>query len=277
MLVVIAWHHRYTKKSMSTLFRSPVLKALVFFLLPLLVFGWTSFELLATYTLQFALISLVAVIGLHFVKRESIQHLKVVLQITTVLLFVGATGWFFSPFFFVLYLIPLYLGFLYRPVVSFAFLAALLIIFSASIGEVDIAYDIMTLLSLLIVIPLVIFLRRKYLALKESSRDILILEPEQHEHDPSSLAHILHNRINELGTLLRQPVTYLKQGLSLMSDGKLTQTEGEEVVQRMRKATDDIFTLIKEFERDVTRNTFLIKEATKRQQTKKSGKIASPS
>ena len=234
-------------------------KATLFFLLPLVVLAWTSIPVLSSLTLHMALVLLLTVIGLQFIRKENLVLIKIALQVTTILFLVGATGWFFSPFFFLLYLVPLYLGFLYTPIVAFSFLTALLVIFSSSVGEVDIAYDIMTLVSLLLVIPLVIFLRRRYLSLRQASKDILILEKHGRHSGDSALEHVLQNRVNEIGTLLRQPVTYLKQGLMLFQEGKLTQEEMKDVNSRMFKAADELFTLIKEFERGATRHSLIAK------------------
>lgn len=235
-------------------------KAALFAILPLGVLLWTSIPSIAPFTLHLAVIILLTTIGISFVTAEKVQLLKVTLQVLTIVLLVGATGWFFSPFFFLLYLVPLYLGFVYTPLVAFSFLAALLVIFASSVGETDVAYDFMTLLSLLLVVPLVIYLRKKYLALKQSNKDILILETGETK-SASSLEHVLQNKVNELGTLLRQPVTYLKQGLALMGDTRLTKEEADDTLTRMRKAAEELFSLIKEFERGTTKNVLLKKNA----------------
>src|SRR3989338_11684736 len=154
-------------------------KIIVFFILQLLVLSWTSIPVVTEYTLHLMLVMFVAAAALSFVKNEKLALVKNVLHALIILLLVGGTGWFLSPFFFLLYLLPMYLGFLYVPSVAFGFLAALLIIFSFSVGdEVNLSFDIMTLLSLLLVIPLVIYLRKKFLILKQTDKDILILEEE---------------------------------------------------------------------------------------------------
>ncbi len=244
-------------EKMKTLSRS-----LVFFLLPLFFFAWTSINSLSGFTLHLALLLGLVAISLSFAKKmlpasALMDFARSVLHISFAVTLVGATGWFFSPFFFLLYLAPLYLGFLFNPTVSFSFLAGLLLIFSSSIGEVDVAYDILTLISLLLVIPLVIYLRRTYLILRQSHRDILILNDESGIKDADTIAKLLSNKITSLGVNMRQPLTFIKQGITVLMESDLEEKEALKYLQRIRTTAIETLDMIRAFERETSNNVVL--------------------
>ena len=253
-------------------------KVAIFFFLPLLVLVWTSIPGPAQFTLHLALVVLLAAIGLTFVKKSSWQLLKTIVHSLLVLLLVGGTGWFLSPFFFLLYLLPIYLGFLYAPAVSFGFLAALIIIFAFSVGEVDVAFDIMTLISLLLVVPLVIYLRRQYLVIRQSTKEILILEEEGSGiQDLDTISKLLSNRITKLGVALRDPLTFIKQSSSGLLDSGVPVSQMNNVLERIRSAASESLEFIRDFEADTSTNQVLSNQRTFLETPKKSGsKVKKP-
>lgn len=235
----------------------------LFFALPLLVLVWTSAPVVSSYTLHLGVLAIVAAVSLTFARRgdTSLQLPRVILHTLIILLLVGGTGWFLSPFFFLLYLLPFYLGFLYVPSVAFGFLAAILVIFASSVGEVDIAFDLMTLLSLLLVIPLIIYLRRKYLVLRQSNKEILILENESHIKDAGTISSLLSNRVTSLGVDMRQPLTFIKQAAILLVEGRhmLTQEEADQQIERIRTTAEEALELVRSFEGETSANKVLRK------------------
>jgi hypothetical protein len=154
-----------------------------------------------------------------------------------------------SPFFFLLYLLPIYLGFLYVPMVAFSFLAAILIIFSSSVGEVDISFDIMTLLSLLLVIPLVIYLRKKFLVLRQTDKDILILHDESGIKDIGTIAGLLANKVTNLGVI--------NQAAKLLEDEDLTEKEATTLIHRIHTTAAETLQHIRTFEGETSSNEVL--------------------
>lgn len=162
------------------------------------------------------------------------------------LFLVGVTGWFFSPFFFTLYLMTILLSFLFSLSVSFAFVGTLIALFSVNIGEVDLAYDFLIVLSLLTTIPLSWYLRREYLKLKQVRKDILILE--EHKKCESKVEEVLANKINNAAVELRQPINDVK----LMS-----YRLGKDVKNRDRmiNALEEALRVIKKFEGEATGKT----------------------
>lgn len=230
--------------------------SVTYFLLPLVVFVFSSLPGVNRFMSVLALVAFGLLLILRFLPKVSAPW-KVALWVLLVLALVGSTGWFYSPFFFALYLMGIGLGFLYTPITAVSFTLSLIILFAFSIGEVNPTYDFLTLLSLLSVIPVTIVLRRSFLLVQQAKKGILILETDEKTSGITSLDAILRNRINQIGILLRQPLTYVKQGLALLEEGKLADRELPEVLQRMRRAIDNLFTLVKEFESSTTKNELL--------------------
>lgn len=174
----------------------------------------------------------------------------VCLFIVLALLLVGATGWFFSPFFFTLYLLGIMLALMYAPLTSFAFTATLVILFSFNIGEVDLAYDFLVILSLLSTIPAGLFLRREYLHLKEGAKEILVLKHE-HEKYKNELEEVLANTMNSFAVSLRQPLSDIKQ-LSYRLAKVEGKPEEKKDQQRIIASVEEALRLLKSFEEDAT-------------------------
>ncbi|HLC49546.1 MAG TPA: hypothetical protein VJI96_04160 [Candidatus Andersenbacteria bacterium] len=243
-------------------------KTVLYFFFPLFVFGLSSISGISKYTLHIALLCFIVAIALSFVKNAKLALIKTSINSLLILLLVGATGWFLSPFFFLLYLLPMYLGFLYVPSVAFGFLAALLIIFSFSVGdEVNLSFDIMTLLSLLLVIPLVIYLRKKFLILKQTDKDILILEEESGIKDTDTIATLLANRVTNLGVTIRQPLSFIKQAATVLIEEDLSPKEATEYLKRIRSTAAESLKDIRDFEGDTSANEVLENSTTKSPET----------
>lgn len=231
--------------------------------LPLLVFIFTSIPGINTSAPIVALGILTLLLVTRFLPRQLPRNLMVGGWTLFVLLLVGASGWFFSAFFFALYLAAIALGFIYTPVVAVGFTLGLLLVFASSIGEVSPTADFLVLLSLLSVIPITIALRRSFLLVQQERKGILILESdEQQQHEGSALDAILTNQVNKIAIVLRQPITYVRQGLALLKANALTPEEYPGVIDRMSRAADEIFTLIKEFESETTKNTLVSRGKT---------------
>lgn len=232
-------------------------KTVLFFFLPLMVAIWTSTPLVSSFTIHVAFVLFMCAVALGFAKNLKLNLFKTILNTLIILFLVGGTGWFLSPFFFLLYLLPIYLGFLYTPAIAFGFLTALLIIFSASIGEVNISFDILTLLSLLLVVPLLIYLRKKYLILRQTNKDILILQDESAIKDTDTIASLLSNRITNLGVTIRQPLAFVKQAATVLLEEDLSPKEATEYLKRIKITATDSLKEISEFEGDTSANEVL--------------------
>ncbi|OGY31381.1 MAG: hypothetical protein A2805_03615 [Candidatus Andersenbacteria bacterium RIFCSPHIGHO2_01_FULL_46_36] len=257
-----------------------IAKTILFFFLPLIVLAWTSSALLTVYTLHVALLFVLISIALGFVtprqaQGEKLALFKNVVHTLMILFLVGGTGWFLSPFFFLLYLLPIYLGFLYTPAVAFGFLAALLAIFASSVGEVDLSFDVFTLLSLLLVIPLLIYLRKKYLILRQTNKDILILQEESGIADSDTIGSLLSNRVTKLGVTVRQPLSFISQAATVLLEEDLSPKEATQYIKRIKTTATETLDYIRDFEGDTSANEVL-KNAVPTIETKQIKTIKKP-
>lgn len=125
------------------------------------------------------------------------------------LFLVGATNWFYSPFFFVLYLLTIGITFVFSPAGGLGFTISLVLLFAFNIGEVDVAYDSLVLLSLLGTFPVAMFLRKEYLKLQESQKKILVLEKQAREIN-TTVDVLLSNIVTYASAELRAPLINIK-------------------------------------------------------------------
>jgi signal transduction histidine kinase len=224
-------------------------------LLPLGAFGLTKNPLTGPFKLQMLLLVLLVFAFYWFsLSRKKISAFGsskfVYLSIALVLFLVGATGWFFSPFFFILYLLGITLALMYTPAISIGFIVTLVILFSFNIGEVDLTYDFLIVLSLLSTIPVGLFLRREYLKLKESAKEILIL---QHEHEKyrNELEEVLANTMNNFAVNLRQPINDIKQ-LAFRIEKVKGKDEEKKDIERIIASSEEALRMLKNFEEKTT-------------------------
>jgi hypothetical protein len=132
-------------------------------LLPVVFYIVTSLKAVNSLTPIIALLVIAALIMSRFFPKKS-NTTTVALWVVFVLALVGSTGWFYSPFFFALYLAVIGLGFMYTPSVVIGFTGALIVIFAYSIGEINPLSDFFVLVSLVAVVPTTIVLKRFLLA-----------------------------------------------------------------------------------------------------------------
>lgn len=223
--------------------------------LVILVYSFTTNPLSAGFRLQFALICITAFIVINALskrKNSSITETKrfIFLTLLTVLSVVAATGWFFSPFFFSLYLLTILLSFTFSTGASVAFVLTLIVLFSFNIGEVDLAYDYLVILSLLTTVPLSVYLRKEYMRLQESKKEILVLEKEKKNFE-NQVDAVLANRINSFAINLRQPINDIKQ-ITYMIQQETTEQKRKKDWTRILSASEEALHMIKLFEEETT-------------------------
>lgn len=229
--------------------------AILIVALTLGIFALTKNPFIGPFKLQLLLVSMLisALYGYKLAREGKVLSQTqsfIYLFIATALLLVGATGWFFSPFFFTLYLLGITLALMYSPMVSMGFIITLVVLFSFNIGEVDLAYDFLIILSLLTTIPVGLLLRREYLKLKEKTKEILVL---QHEHEKyrNELEEVLSNTMNNFAVSLRQPLNDIKL-LAFRLEKVGNKTEEEKDRSRIIASSEEALRTLKKFEEETT-------------------------
>lgn len=194
-------------------------------------------------------------------KEKTIQDKKFIFLLTLfIIMLVGSTGWFLSPFFFVLYLVGIYLAFVIDLPASIAYVITLVILFSFNIGEIDIIYDFLIVLSLLTVIPLSMYLRSKYLELKEQTKEILIIE-EGSKKELSKIEKILSNKISHFVIDIKEPINDVKQ-IAYLLDKTNSKEEIKKYQTRIIALAENAIRQLKTFETTVTGRKILERYAT---------------
>lgn len=223
--------------------------------LTLAIFIFTRYSFTSVFQLQAGFLCFFAtVIYGYYIKKMDMaigsNAIFVYFVIATVLFLVGSTGWFLSPFFFSLYFLGMYLAFVFSTPASLAFFFTLVGIFSFHIGDVDVTYDFLVVLSLLGTVPLTIFVRREYMRLKQAEKEILILEKDK-EHYKDKIEEVLANKITNFAVNLRQPINDVKQ-LAFRLESQRTKASKDTYEKRIITASEQALTLLKGFEEDVT-------------------------
>jgi hypothetical protein len=225
-------------------------------LLTLFVFFLTRFSPLSFLKLHFTLLSFIALILYgYFLKKKGVDMTSdkqfIYLLTASVLFLVASTGWFFSPFFFVLYLLSVFLAFIFSPSASIVFVVLLVILFSFNIGEVDLAYDFLIVLSLLTTIPLSLYLRKEYLRLKQTEKKILVLEKEKGETYEDIIQEVLANKVNNFSADMRQPINDTKQ-LAFYIQKHHKNQEINESLNKIIFSSEEALKILSDFEAGTT-------------------------
>jgi len=200
------------------------------------------------YSFHLLLIAFVVLISLMLFKKRQ-QPLFIYTLMMVLLLSVGVTGWFFSPLFYWLYLAAIALSFLFTPLISSLFVATLVVVFIPNVGSIDATWDVLTLISLLLVIPLTYFLREEYLHLKENEKKILILEREKARYG-SRADEVLANKVTAIAAELREKINDVKQ-MAFVAEKK-AEMAGKVNFVKMAAVSQEALETLKKFEEKTT-------------------------
>lgn len=201
------------------------------------------------------LVCVVYVFHLRSINKKSEIHEKRTFRIlifavvSAILLWVGTTGWFVSPFFFLLYLVAISLAFLFNTSVAFSFILVLVAILLPQIGGIKTKVDMVSLLSLLLIVPLSYYLRLEYLRRIEREKKILVLE-KQHKAFKSMVDEILSNKVVNLGAKVREPINDIRQ-IALYAKTHNSAVD-EKDFDKIIISTSRAFDLLKNFEEETT-------------------------
>lgn len=213
-----------------------------------LIYIFTIYSPTKAHSLDLSFFVLIFILGSLLFKRKN-TILMTYLVISFVMILVGATGWYFSPFFSWVYIVAIALGFLFDPIISTFFVGGFALILSPNIGSIDFTLDILTLISLLSIIPLTSILRHEYLKLKENEKKILIMENE-HERYKSALEQVLANKVSKIAVDVREPINDIRQlAYIAKGDPKKRQVKDDEKIIEL---TDRTINLLKKFEEEAT-------------------------
>lgn len=171
--------------------------------------------------------------------------------VVMVLLWIGMTGWFFSPYFYFLYVLCVSLVFIFQGSVAFSFVLVLIGVLLPQIGSTDIQFDTLSLVALLIIVPLTYYLRKEYLLLIQKDKKILILQKENKVYK-GIVDEVLSNKIHKSSVEIRQPISDIKQ-LALYLK-KYTPKDKQKYIDRIIESSHEALGKLREFEENTTGN-----------------------
>ena len=183
------------------------------------------------------------------IRSEAVLGSYMLLIFVSVLFWVGVTGWFFSPFFYVLYLLAIMLSFIATPFSTLLFVLTLIGLFIPNIGSIDVTLDMITVFSLFSIVPITFFLQKEYLRLREQDKKVLILEEETSDMR-NKVEEVLRNKIIRFAVTVRQPVNDIKQMAIVAQKDEKNKLNG--ALRKIARLSDDSLALIEEFEVSVT-------------------------
>ncbi len=179
--------------------------------------------------------------------KKKYNNVLIYLTIATILLIVGITGWFYSPLFSWIYILAIALSFLFNSTMSTLFILVLVGVFIPYLGSIDVNLDILTIASLLLIIPLNHFLRNEYLRLTESDKRILILKEENQKYE-NKLTEVLANKISKTAVDVKQPLNTARQ-IALYEKSKNPKNKN---IEKITELTENALQLLKKFEEEST-------------------------
>ncbi len=247
-----------------------IIESIILALLILVIYLFTTNSDTRVYALPFLLFGFLFVGGVYLFQIRFTKSQQVMVQTRTfkilifafvgaILLWVGNTGWFLSPFFYLLYLVAISLGFLFSNSVTLSFVLVLIAILLPQMGTVNTKIDFISIVSLLLIIPLTYFLRREYLVRVEKDKKILILE-KGHKAIETKVEEILANRVTKLGAELREPINDIRQlALYAKKNKEYNRKEFEAIISSSEKALSQL----KSFEENTT-GRILVKTPAKK-------------
>jgi heme/copper-type cytochrome/quinol oxidase subunit 4 len=252
------------QKKLSSKFQS-ILEAGILGLLALVIYVFTIADDTRGYALP-ALTIILVIVGvtyffhLRYKKEKSNLHeqrtfrVLIFACVSAILLWVGTTGWFVSPFFYLLYLAAISLAFLFNTSVAFSFILVVVAILLPQISGVKAQIDILSLVSLLLVVPLAYYLRQEYVKRIEREKKILVLEKE-HKVMESKVEEVLANKVVSLGAQLREPINDIRQ-IALFAE----RNGGPRDIKDFNKiiiSTGKAFDVLNTFEQETTGKTLV--------------------
>lgn len=142
-----------------------------------LTYFWTTSPILSLYNLQFICLFVIFYFLSHFLSKSSSTTSAVDAIIFTIiiLLLVSSTGGLVSPLFFLIYFLLFAVAFLFDPAITLILTAAIIVFFWQSPITPAI---VVQLLSVILILPLALFVGKQYLHLLSSREEIKILKKE---------------------------------------------------------------------------------------------------
>ena len=173
------------------------------------------------------------------------------LFISIIILWVGFTGWFSSPYFYFLYIVASSITFLLKPLTALFFVLVLAAMILPQSANIDKSAAMISLSSLFILIPASTFLGKVYVNKQVHDKTILMLEEEKKENFSTLAEEFLNNKVTRFSSELRQPLSDIKQIVYFLKATKSI-TKNHDRADRVIILAEDALVQIQTFEEEST-------------------------
>src|SRR3990167_130585 len=182
--------------------------------------------------------------------KTNTTSIFIYLLTVTALLLVGATGWFHSPFFYMIYLLAVFYSHIFSRVIALIFVFVMTGLLIPEIASNTYMFDVVRLLTLVLIVPVFEVFQTAYLKLNQNQKKILILETTKVEKD-DPVGQITGNKVHALALHLRARIGDIKQYASILKrnkDNKKSNAYGKDIVD----ISEEMLGEIDKFEKQAT-------------------------
>jgi hypothetical protein len=190
-------------------------------------------------------------------KNELLNRIFFSMVVFMMLILVQNTGWFYSPFLFVLFLTTVACVLLYSFWAGAFFLGSISVLFLSYVDRTTPWYDYVRILSFFTALPLSVVFSSEFLRLKQNDKKILILE-EESAVNKGELERLRRNRLIWNDVLLRQSLATARNFV-LYWDGNSSglPPKLQRDLKRTARKLDEALENIKKFEKKTVDETYL--------------------
>lgn len=195
-----------------------------------LTWFWTSNPALSLYNLQLIAIFVIFYFLSHFLAKSAplTSTIDAIIFTIVILLLITSTGGLSSPLFFLIYFLLFAVSLLFEPTITLTLTAALVVFFLKAVFSLT---GFIQLFSIILILPLAIFVGRQYLKVLEAKEEIKILEKTITTDETDSLIWLSLNLKNSLLQIIHL-TSDLLTGLGQLT---LTQKEKLEKIHTLAK------------------------------------------
>lgn len=167
------------------------------------------------------------------------------------LLIISVTGWFSSPFLFLVYLLVISSYFVLSPLVPLGLIASIVGVYFLQTKEFTFGGDYTLFISLVLTWPVAYYLRSEYLKIAQAENGILVIEGESSSKG-GVLPKVLANRITHFASLVRQPLVNIKNYTHVAGSHRLDDQARMDYLQKIFDSAALALRELTKFEEETT-------------------------
>lgn len=167
------------------------------------------------------------------------------------LLIVAVTGWFSSPFLFLVYLLIISAYFVLSPWATVGMAVSLALVFLVPNPRSLMLNDYLTLIAITLTGPIAFYLRREYIKIGAAEKGVLVLATEPEAKD-GTLSKVLANRVTQFSAKIREPLVNIRNYTHVAGNHELDQQERWDYLQKIFDSAALALKELTKFEEETT-------------------------